>query len=233
MLALDNVLRLAQPGRTRVLYVSSSEVYGRPGCFAEDADKVVYAPYTTRLEYATAKILCEISAVNYAKRTGVSVNVVRPFNIVGPRQASRGGFVVPRFFEAALSGAPITVFGDGRQIRCFTDVCDVVDSLLAVMSSSRSGLIVNSGNPDNAISIRELAHLIKRVCDSDSRIVHVDPRTIFGALYTEAFDKIPDIELIKRETGWTPRRSLPTLLEALRVHFQATLCPRRGIGAAG
>ncbi|HEV8438567.1 MAG TPA: NAD-dependent epimerase/dehydratase family protein [Methylomirabilota bacterium] len=212
MLAMENVLRLATPGRTRLVYVSSSEVYGRPGTFTEAEHNVVPSRCTVRLEYALAKMLGEATALNASRMRAIEVNVVRPFNIAGPRQSSAGGFVLPRFFEAAMSGRPLTVFDDGRQRRSLTHVLDTVDSLIAVMRASAHGLVLNSGNPANAVSILDLAREVNRICGSRSPIVFVDPRTIYGPLYSEAFDKAPDIGRITAEVGWTPRRDLAQVL---------------------
>lgn len=225
------IMRLAAGTGTRTVLVSTSEIYGRPGSYAESDPAIVYTPYTVRLEYAVSKALAEIASLNRARVEGTLVNVVRPFNIAGPRQSSSGGFVVPRFFEAALAGEPITVFGTGEQVRCFTHVLDTVDSLIKVARCSQRGEVFNSGNPANRVAISELAVAVKRTCGSDSPIVSVDPRDLYGPLYAEAFDKIPKIEKIRKATGWTPSRTLDDILTDVLVSYQAKR--REGAVATG
>jgi nucleoside-diphosphate-sugar epimerase len=217
---LDRVLQLATPGHTRLVLVSSSEIYGRPGSFPESTPATIYTPYTVRLEYAVAKSLNEVSALNYGQRTGLQVNVVRPFNIAGPRQSSRGGFVIPRFFEAALAGDPLTVFGTGKQIRSFTHVLDTVQSLLAVADCAGHGEVFNSGNPRNTTTIADLAERIKALCASSSPIDLVDPRELFGPHYAEAFDKIPDTAKIETMLGWRPEHDLQQLLDDTLAEYR-------------
>jgi nucleoside-diphosphate-sugar epimerase len=101
-----------------------------------------------------------------------------------------------------------------------THVSDTVDSLLAVMRAPVQGLVLNSGNPSNVVSILDLAREIRQVCDSASPIELVDPTTIYGPLYTEAFDKVPHIRRIKAEIGWTPTRPLGQILEDTLAHYR-------------
>ena len=194
-----------------LLDVSTSEVYGRdPGdsAQAEDIDKIVPSKYTVRLEYGVAKLACEVSLVNLARAEGLCANIVRPFNIVGPGQKGEVGFVLPRFVQQALAEQPLTIFGDGDQKRCFTSVDDIVAAILAVTGSGVSGEIFNIGNPANICSIRELAEMVVELSRSDSSLSYVDPKTIYGPFYEEAWNKIPDISKIVQDIGWQPRRSL-------------------------
>ncbi len=224
MVGLEAALRAATPGQTKFVFVSSSEIYGRAGSYPEETAAMIYTPYTIRLEYAVAKSLCEITALNYGQRVGVSVKVVRPFNIAGPRQSSGGGFVLPRFFEAALAGTPLTVFGDGNQVRSFTHVLDTVDSLIQVAEANISGEIFNSGNPRNKTTILDLALLVKEYCNSTSEIAFIDPRAVFGQFYAESFDKVPDVRKIERMLGWRAKRDLGQVLNDTLNEYQA----RRG-----
>ena len=214
---------IAEQAQARLLVVSSSEVYGRPGEFSETDSLCVYAPYTVRLEYAVAKILVEVAAMNRFRASGLRVNIVRPYNIAGPRQRSLGGFVIPRFFEAALSCSRMEVFGSGEQVRCFGHVADTVASLLTVQRCGQRGQIFNSGNRQNRITINELAHRVRALCKSSSEMVHVDPRTVYGGLYAEAFDKVPDTTKLEAMTGWHPRRSMDEILRDVYRHFTQRL----------
>jgi len=200
----------------KLLDVSTSEVYGRdPDDIAqtEDIDKIVPSRYTVRLEYGVAKMACEISLHNLAQATDLKFNIVRPFNIVGIGQKGEVGFVLPRFVQQALAGQPLTVFGDGYQQRCFTSVDDIVDAILAITDSGVTGEIFNIGNPANICSINDLAKLVIGISASNSGIIHVDPKNIYGKFYEEAWNKIPDINKIRHMLGWTPKRLLNDIVQ--------------------
>jgi UDP-glucose 4-epimerase len=128
--------------------------------------------------------------------------------------------VLPRFFEAALTGRDITVFGDGTQVRSFTHVRDIVDVMVTVMNAGVQGEVFNAGNPANKLDINTLAQLVKEITASSSRIVHVDPKTIYGPLYEEAFDKIPNIGKLQRMLNWQPRIGLMETLEDTAAFFR-------------
>jgi UDP-glucose 4-epimerase len=207
---------LALRDDAKLLMVSTSEVYGKhpEGGLGqhEDIPKVVPANITVRLEYGVGKLMTEIALLNLAKVKPLHVNFVRPFNIIGPHQNGESGFVVPRFVDAALKGEPITIFGDGSQKRTFTHVQDIVDAFIMIMNSGVDGRIYNVGNPANIASIKELAHKILALCESTSKVDYVDPKNIYGPLYEEAWNKIPDIERISSEVGWAPRWALDDIV---------------------
>lgn len=204
----DCVTQMALRHGSRLILASTSEVYGRPGNLSEDIDCLVPANFTIRLEYAAAKLTSEIAALNKAKVAKLHVNIVRPFNIAGPRQLPDGGFVLPRFVVAALTGEPLTVFGDGTQIRAFTDVRDIVSGLKAMMRMENSGLVLNLGNPANEISIKKLADVVVAQSQSQSPIALVDPQTLFGSLYAEGTERVPNVSKALQLLDWKPRFSL-------------------------
>ena len=111
-----------------------------------------------------------------------------------------------------MKNEPITVFGDGSQKRTFTHVQDIVDAFIMIMNSGVDGRIYNVGNPANIASIEEMAHKIVALCESKSEIKHMDPKTLYGPLYEEAWNKIPDIERISTEIGWAPRWALDDIV---------------------
>jgi UDP-glucose 4-epimerase len=199
----------------KFLDISTSEVYGRdPGenSQSEDIDKIVPSKYTVRLEYGTAKLCCEVFLTNLARASGLQMNIIRPFNIIGIGQKGEVGFVLPRFVQQALSGKPLTIFGTGDQRRCFTSVEDIVDSILMIMDKNVSGEIFNVGNPANVCSINDLASMVIRISKTNSNAIHVDPKTIYGDLYEEAWNKIPNITKITNLVGWVPKRSLQDIV---------------------
>ncbi len=213
----ETTVQLALSHSARLIVVSTSEIYGRGGRFAETDHAVVSSKYTIRLEYAVAELLTELSALNRARVTDLWVNVVRPFNIAGPRQLAAGGFVLPRFVIAALRGEPLTVFGTGKQVRAFTDPRDMVDGLLAVMASDQKSQVFNLGNPVNEISMEDLATRVKRLAQSSAEIVYLDGKEVFGPLFEDGIEKVPDAAKALDLLGWKPRFDLDaTILDTLQ-----------------
>lgn len=198
---------LAQRSGARLVDVSTSEVYGggQAGYCSETMSKIVPATSSARLEYAVGKLAAETALLNLAETRNLDVRIVRPFNVTGPRQSGRGGFVLPRFIGQALSGVDITVFGDGRQIRAFTHVKDMVNGIVHAMRNGCKGGVYNLGNPANRCSILDLAEEVKRLSETKSKIVFVDPKSIYGPLYEEANNKFPDATKAIAELKWEPR----------------------------
>lgn len=217
---VNDGLKIANYGyknHCKVLYVSTSEVYGtHPGGITgqkEDIDKIVPAKTTVRLEYGVGKLLMEISLSNFARNHPFEYNIIRPFNTVGIGQSSSAGFVIPRMVYQALTGIPITVFGIGKQVRAFTHVDDLSKAFVDITESDISGEIFNAGNPDNIISINDLALLIHELAKSSSEIIHIDPKTVYGNDYEEAWNKIPDIDKIQNAINWKPTISIETIVK--------------------
>ena len=217
----DCVTRLALRLKARLILASTSEVYGRPGNLAEEIDCIVPANYTIRLEYAAAKLTSEVAALNKAKVTDLHVNIVRPFNIAGPRQLPDGGFVLPRFVVAALTGAPLTVFGNGTQIRAFTDVRDIVSGLMAMMKMEQSGQVLNLGNPANEVNMKKLAETVVELSGSTSEITLVDPKTLFGELYAEGTERVPNVQKALGMLDWQPKYSLEQTVKDTLEFYRA------------
>jgi len=171
----QHVLEAACKKRKLVLTASTSEVYGKNTNvpFHEDADLVLGPTTKGRWSYAASKALDEFLALSYWKEKKLPVIVVRLFNTVGPRQTGRYGMVLPNFVKAALDGKPISVYGDGRQSRCFCDVRDTVEALTRLIDTPRSvGEVVNVGNTEE-ISIEGLAQKVKERTGSFSPIEYV------------------------------------------------------------
>jgi len=231
-LVASDILELARAASTLassagadLLYLSSSEVYGRDGQHDETADLVVPDRRGTRMEYALGKLTAEHVLANLADIGGHRLRTVRPFNVVGPWQSESLGFVFPAFFEAALSGADLLVHGNGSQTRSFCHVDDLVSGLIAVQAHGRPGSLYNVGNPGNRTSILDLAHRIVALCGSSSAVRTIDPRTRYGEHYLEAYNKMPAIERVTRDTGWRPRKALSTILDDLREFHHAAPAP--------
>ena len=115
-----------------MVLASTSEIYGKNTADAlnEDSDRILGSPLVSRWTYAAAKGIDEAFAHAYWREYGLQVAIARLFNTVGPRQTGRYGMVVPNLVGQALRGEPLTVFGDGRQTRCFSYVGDIVPALV-------------------------------------------------------------------------------------------------------
>ena len=199
----------------KILVASSSEVYGKNSSdsLCENADSILGPSSLSRWSYATSKKLDEFLALAYAATHGLPVVVTRFFNIVGSRQTSRYGMVLPNFVQAALQDRPIRVFGDGLQTRNFTYVGDCIDALLQLLRAPQAeGEIVNIGSPDE-ISILNLAERVRSIAGSSSRIVKVP----YDQAYPEGgFEdmrrRVPCICKISRLVGWAPTTSLDEMI---------------------
>jgi UDP-glucose 4-epimerase len=211
----EMVLRAAAVHRTPVVIASTSEVYGKNDKvpLSEDDDRVLGPTTKSRWSYACSKAIDEFLALAYHRERGVPVVILRFFNTVGPRQTGRYGMVVPRFVRQALDGEPITVYGDGRQSRCFTDVEDAVRATIALSSAPAArGEVVNVGSSQE-VAIGELAEHVKRLAGSSSPIGFVPYDQAYQPGFEDLRRRVPDIEKAGRLVGY--RAQVP-LDETLR-----------------
>ncbi len=189
------VLALAQQYHRRVVFASTSEVYGKnPHVpFAEDDPSVLGSTRTTRWCYAVSKILDEHLCLAYHHR-GLPVSIVRYFNAYGPRLDPRGyGSVIAMFVTQALARQPLTVHGQGRQTRCFTYVQDTVQgTALAAQRPEALGQAFNIGH-SGEISILELAKLVQRLTRSDAGIILTPYEHVYGAGFEDTERRVPNI----------------------------------------
>ena len=226
--ATELVLEAAVNGgnNPQVIIASSSSVYGHSDeqlKLCEDSDLTFCQERGGLTGYALSKLTNEIQARAYHEEYGLKVVIPRLFNVVGPHQSGNYGFVIPRFINQAIAGEPLTVFGDGSQIRSFCDVRDTMSALnqLADIGSEpgevRNGEVVNVGNP-HEISILELAKLVIARSGSSSPIQLVP----FDQAYGEHFDHItqrkPVVEKLERLTGFTPQWTLEETIDDLLKH---------------
>jgi nucleoside-diphosphate-sugar epimerase len=217
---------LAADNGAAILFVSSSEVYGKPGIQREDDELVVPVQTGTRMEYSLGKVAGEHLLLNLAARFGFRLTVVRPFNALGEGQSARIGFVVPTFFQNALAGKQLPLFNGGDQIRCFCHAEDIARGLVAIQERGKDRNTYNLGNPGNAITIRQLAMRVRELCASDSQLETVDPTQRFGGFYLEAPAKSPCIDKIKADTGWAPAIDLDIALARVYNYYCAGMRER-------
>ncbi len=211
------VLALANKKQKKVLIASTSEVYGLSTDvpFREDGNLVMGATTKGRWSYACSKAIDEFLALAYWREKKLPTIIVRLFNTVGPRQTGRYGMVIPTFVRQALAGRPITVYGNGKQTRCFGYVGDVTGALVKLMDQPESvGQVFNIGSNEE-ISILQLAEKVKELTKSDSEIVFVP----YDEAYEEGFEdmprRVPDISKIKQLVGFNPDMPLDGILQSV------------------
>ena len=188
--------------------------------FREGAELVLGASVNHRWAYACSKLIDEFLALAYWKERKLPVVIVRLFNTVGPRQTGQYGMVVPTFVRQALAGQPLTVFGDGRQTRCFTYVGDVVDALIKLTDEPRAiGGVFNIGNTDE-VSIRELAERVKKLSGSNSPVQYVPYDEAYEAGFEDMPRRVPDISKIQALVGYQPKLELNEIIMSVVEHIR-------------
>lgn len=220
----ENVLEAAIRRRVPVFISSSSEVYGKnvSDSLKESDDRILGSPVTLRWSYSEAKAIDESLAYAYFVEKQLEIRIVRFFNTVGPRQLGAYGMVVPRFVKSALANQPITIYGDGKQTRCFAHVYDVIDAVIAVAFANNTiGNVINIGN-NFEISINDLAKRIIAETHSKSEIVYVPYDEAYGDGFEDMERRVPNIELINQLVGWKPQRDLTTMISDIAAEMNKT-----------
>jgi UDP-glucose 4-epimerase len=218
----EAVLRVARRYRRKVFIASTSEVYGKNNKvpFCEEDDGVFGATTVTRWAYATSKALDEFLALAYHRSHHLPVVIARFFNTVGPRQSGQYGMVIPRFVGQALKGDPITVYDDGAQSRCFCNVRDVVRAILLLIENpAAEGGVFNVGSVEE-VSMRALAEMVKSRTGSASKITFIPYQEAYSGGFEDMRQRIPDIQKIRRVTGWQPEIPLAKTLDEIIEYFR-------------
>jgi UDP-glucose 4-epimerase len=216
------VLKHANKKKKLVIIASTSEVYGKSldVPFREDADLVMGATVKHRWAYACSKAIDEFLALAYWKERKLPVIIVRFFNTVGPRQTGQYGMVLPSFVRQALSGEPITVFGDGTQQRSFTYIGDVVGCLQKLVDEKKAiGEVFNIGN-GHEVSILRLAELVKEQTGSTSEIVFVPYDKAYEAGFEDMPRRVPDLTKIRNLIGYEPKVQLDEIIGRVIDYFR-------------
>lgn len=219
----ENVLELANKYKKKVLLASTSEIYGKSNNvpFKEEDDRLLGSTHITRWSYSSAKAIDEFLALAYYREKKLPVVIVRCFNTVGPRQTGQYGMVIPKFVKNALLDHPLTIYGDGKQTRCFADVDDVVYGMIKLMNIKKAeGKIFNIGN-DKDISIEELAKKIKKMTNSKSKIEYIKYEDAYEEGFEDMRQRKPDLSKIKKFLDFKPNYNLEKILERIINHFEA------------
>jgi len=196
---------------------STSDVYGKnpKEVWCEEDDLVFGATTKPRWSYGVSKAIDEFLALAFHQQLGVPVVIGRFFNVVGPRQTGAYGMVLPRFVEAALAGRPLVVHDDGRQVRCFAHVDDVVEGVVRLIETpAAAGRVYNIGS-DQPVSILELAQRV---------IARVNPQATiefqsYSAAYDESFEdirrRVPDLARVRSAIGYRTTRGLDEIIDSV------------------
>jgi UDP-glucose 4-epimerase len=217
----EEVLKMAAKKKKKVIVASTSEVYGKTSAvpFREDGDLVFGPTIKSRWSYASSKMVDEFLALAYWREYKVPTVIVRLFNTIGPRQIGRYGMVVPRFLKQALNGQNLTVYGTGRQSRCFTYVSDIVQWLLLLASNDRAaGQVFNLGNPEE-VSIEELARRVIAITGAAVGIEYIPYEQAYEQGFEDMERRVPDIARVRALTGYAPRVRLDEALRLTRDWF--------------
>lgn len=215
----ETVLDAAAAAGAEVVLASSSEVYGAsPNLpFREDAELSPGPSSDLRSGYAFSKAMAECSALARTLTSGLRVMTLRFFNTVGPRQTGEYGMVLPRFLSQAMAGEPITVYGDGRQTRCFAEVSEVVDCILRLIAEPSSfGRVFNVGS-DLEISIADLAQTVRRLTGSSSELQFLPLGEVNRRGSREIPRRVPDLSRLREAIGQAPSKSPAEIIGEMMV----------------
>ncbi len=210
------LLEMADEMEARLVYTSTSEVYGDP---LEHPQKETYYwgnvnPVGPKAHYKEAKRFGEAAVITYHRERGVDGRIVRIFNTYGPRNRPDDGRVIPNFINQALDNRSLTIYGEGSQTRSYCYISDLVEGLMKVMfTEGLAGEVINLGNPDE-YSILETAELIRQ---------KIDPNLEFTHLPLPAEDphrRRPDISKAQRLLDWGPRVNFSDGLDQTIQYFR-------------
>jgi UDP-glucose 4-epimerase len=221
------VIKHANKWRKPLILASTSEIYGKNNKvpFKEDDDMVLGPTTKNRWSYACSKAIDEFLALAYYREKALPVICVRFFNTVGPRQIGQYGMVLPTFVQQALSGKPITIYGDGQQSRTFCSIFDVVRALTTIIDYPEAwGQVFNLGSQEE-ITILNLAKLVKEKTGSKSEIQFLTYDEAYETGFEDMKRRIPDISKIKQYIGFVPQYSVAQIVDQV-VDFYRTELPK-------
>ena len=218
----DVVLKAAAEHDKRIVIASTSEIYGKNQNqpLAETDDRVIGSPQKIRWSYSDSKAIEEATATVLHQTKGLRVTTVRLFNTVGPRQKGKYGMVLPRFVESALSGKPLTIYGNGKQTRVFCHVSDVVEGLLKIAKTDLSiGEVYNLGGVGET-SISELAHRVIQITNSTSEIEYIPYDKAYPFGFEDMQRRVPNITKLKSTIDWEPQQDLNQIIKDIMNFFK-------------
>jgi len=212
-----NALEAAvEAGVERFIDFSTSEVFGSHVYMGEEHDSTTLGVVgESRWTYAVSKLAAEHLTHAYHKEHGLPVVTVRPFNVYGPQQVGIGA--IHTFVVEALKGNDLEIHGEGTQIRAWCYVDDMIDGVMLCLEKEEAvGHVFNIGNPRATVTVANLAHLVKRICESDSRLVYSQRD------YVDVELRIPSIKKAMNMLGYWPEVDLEDGLERTIEWYRET-----------
>jgi UDP-glucose 4-epimerase len=197
----------------RLLFTSSSEVYGEPAKIPVLED----SPLQPKSCYGVSKVVCEEYIKAYSKSYGLNCTIVRYFNVYGPRQST--SFVIPKFVDLALKQQTITVYGSGRQIRAFCFIDDIIEGTFLAFKKATNDLF-NIGNDKEPIEMGDLAKKIIQLTKSSSRLEFVSLNKTDRSEQREINKRAPDITKSRKILGYEPKVMLDEGLMKVIEHTE-------------
>jgi len=216
------VLDMVHRYHKKVLITSTSEIYGKNtnGPLKEDDDRILGSPLKVRWGYSTAKAVDEMLAYIYWKEKKVPTIIVRLFNTVGPRQTGAYGMVIPRFVNQALKNEDMTVYGTGKQSRCFLHVKDVIKTLIKLMNNKDAvGQVFNIGSQEE-ISIEDLAKKIIEITKSKSKLVYISYEKAYEEGFEDMQRRVPDTTKVNNLVGFKPTIDLEGTIKSVVEYYK-------------
>jgi UDP-glucuronate decarboxylase len=212
-----NMLGIAKRVKGRMLFASTSEVYGNPAMHPQKEDYWGNVnPIGIRSCYDEGKRAAETLMMDYHRQNHVDIKIIRIFNTYGPRMLPDDGRVVSNFIVQALKGEDITVYGEGSQTRSFCYVDDLIEGMVRMMGSENFIGPVNLGNPEE-FTILDFAKKIISLTGSKSKITHKPLPA------DDPVQRRPDITLAKQKLGWSPNVSVDEGLRKTIEYFRKEL----------
>lgn len=218
----ENVLEMAYRYWVPTLIASSSEIYGKSTAvpLSEEDDRLLGPTSVGRWSYSDSKAIDEYFAFAYARK-GLPVTAVRYFNIYGSRLDPRGyGSVIAKFITQARQGGPLTVYGDGRQTRCYTYITDAIEGTVrAANTPAAAGLAFNIGS-NRETSVTELSEMIRAQANPQAAVEFTSYERIYGVPFEETHRRVPDIERAAQILGFRAVVPLEEGLEQTIAWFE-------------
>jgi UDP-glucose 4-epimerase len=214
-LLLQELRSIQEAGRAVKLFLAStSEVYGKnPKPRWTEEDDLVFGPTTRpRWSYGASKAIDEFLALAYYREFSLPTVIGRFFNVVGPRQTGQYGMVLPRFVDAALAGLPLVVHDDGRQVRCFAHVADVVRAVMRLMQTPAAvGRVFNIGS-DQPVSIVELAERVASSFNPAAKITFQSYAEAYSEDFEDVRSRVPDLTRLRETIDYHPEYDLAAIV---------------------
>tara|TARA_B100002019_G_scaffold282217_1_gene287209 strand:- start:2569 stop:3492 length:924 start_codon:yes stop_codon:yes gene_type:complete len=206
----NNMFPLFEEFQSRVVFASSSEVYGDTEYASETDTLKIGSPDTLRWGYACGKLMSEFLLKSYTFPS----TIARFFNVTGVGQLSSHGMVLPTFVELVNREENIVVYGDGMQYRSFCDIRDAVQMLDIISGSDHVGEIYNIGNPDNTVTIKQLAEQVIMIINKDVQILYKPYDVAFSKDFGEIYKRRPNIDKISK--FYHPKFTIRDIIESMK-----------------